>query len=316
VPTRSGFRSRIHIFNRPETIRPFFRSVRMLSDEFVLLQRAVAGRYSLVEEIGRGGMGIVFAARDVALDRPVAIKLLPPSLAASEESRRRFLREARTAASLSHPHIVPIHAVEERDGLVFFVMALVDGESLGQRIRRLGPLPAREALRVVQEVAWALAYAHGRGIVHRDVKPDNILLEAGTGRALEVMASLLQVPLDDLGPLSLEASNGLPKISNTCVVFAKSEVLALARQGVPTRDILAALCDGVAERVKGLLRAVGVEEDFVISGGISKNVGVVRRVEDKLGTSSHICFEPQVVGAMGAALFARDFLERTASRER
>ena len=135
---------------------------------------------------------------------------------------------------------------------------------------------------------------------------------AGTGRALEVMASLLQVPLDDVGRLSLEAGNGRVTISNTCVVFAKSEVLALARQGVPTRDILAALCDGVAERVKGLLRAVGVEEDFVISGGISKNVGVVRRLEQKLGTTSRVCFEPQVVGALGAALFARDFLGRTA----
>jgi benzoyl-CoA reductase subunit A len=131
---------------------------------------------------------------------------------------------------------------------------------------------------------------------------------AGTGRALEVMASLLQVRLDDLGRLSLQASNGTVKISSTCVVFAKSEVLALARQGVPTPDILAALCDGVAERVKGLLRGVGVEEEFVISGGISKNVGVVRRVEQKLGTASRICFEPQVVGALGAALFARDFL--------
>jgi benzoyl-CoA reductase subunit A len=117
----------------------------------------------------------------------------------------------------------------------------------------------------------------------------------------------------------LEANDGLAKISNTCVVFAKSEVLALARQGVPTRDILAALCDGVAERVKGLLRAVGVEEDFVISGGISKNVGVVRRVEQKLGTTSHICFEPQVVGALGAALHrpswsGRPRQDRSASR--
>ena len=144
--------------------------------EFFALQSAVAGRYSLVAEIGRGGMGIVFAARDVALDRPVAIKLLPPSLASSDDARRRFLREARTAASLSHPHIVPIHAVEERDGLVFFVMSLVDGESLGARVRRLGPLPPCEAMRVVQEVAWALGHAHARGIVHRDVKPDNILL--------------------------------------------------------------------------------------------------------------------------------------------
>jgi eukaryotic-like serine/threonine-protein kinase len=173
----------------------------MLSEEFVLLQRAVAGRYSVIEEIGRGGMGVVYAARDVALDRPVAIKLLPPALAAIDEPRRRFLREARTAASLSHPHIVPIHAVEEHDGLVFFVMALVDGESLGQRIRRLGPVPAREALRVVQEVAWALAHAHARGVVHRDVKPDNILLERDGDRALVTdfgiaFAAGRQTPID------------------------------------------------------------------------------------------------------------------------
>jgi predicted CoA-substrate-specific enzyme activase len=135
---------------------------------------------------------------------------------------------------------------------------------------------------------------------------------AGTGRSLEVMATLLQVPLEAIGPMSLE-SNGTAaatKISSTCVVFAKSEVLALARQGVPMTDILAGLCDGVADRVKGLLRSVGVVEDFVISGGISKNIGVVRRLEEKLGVRSHICFEPQIVGALGAALFAREFLER------
>lgn len=156
----------------------------MHSDEFFQLQRAVAGRFSLVREIGRGGMGVVFAARDLTLERPVAIKLLPPALASSEELRRRFLREARTAAGLSHPHIVPIHSVEERDGLVYFVMALVEGESLGQRIRRAGPLPVAEAMRVVQETAWALGHAHARGVVHRDVKPDNILLDRDSGRVL------------------------------------------------------------------------------------------------------------------------------------
>src|SRR5215470_11504443 len=99
-----------------------------LSPELVALQRSVAGRYSIVRELGRGGLGIVFLARDVALDRPVAIKLLSPLLAINAEQRGRFVREARTAAGLSHPNIVPIHAVEDHDDLAFFVMGFVDGE--------------------------------------------------------------------------------------------------------------------------------------------------------------------------------------------
>lgn len=100
--------------------------------EFLALQQVVKGRYSLDRELGRGGMGVVFLARDVALDRPVAIKLLPPDLATRSELRDAFLREARTAARLAHPHIVPIHAVEEHGDLVFFVMAFIDGETLGE----------------------------------------------------------------------------------------------------------------------------------------------------------------------------------------
>jgi predicted Ser/Thr protein kinase len=154
------------------------------STEFLALQTALAGEYSLQRELGRGGMGIVYLARDVQLDRDVAIKVLPSHLARTAESRERFVREARTAARLSHPHIVPIHRVGEADGFVFFVMSYVEGETLGERLRREGPLSPADVARVLREVAWALAYAHGRGIVHRDVKPDNILLEAGTGRAL------------------------------------------------------------------------------------------------------------------------------------
>ena len=156
----------------------------IVAPEFIALQRALAGRYSLERELGRGGMGIVFLARDVALDRPVAIKLLPPAMAAQPALRDRFLREARTAAKLSQPNIVPIHAVEESGDLVFFVMSFVDGETLGQRLRSRGPLTPHEVARLLQEVAWALGYAHGRGVVHRDVKPDNIMLERGTGRAV------------------------------------------------------------------------------------------------------------------------------------
>lgn len=133
---------------------------------------------------------------------------------------------------------------------------------------------------------------------------------AGTGRAMEVMANLLQVKLEEIGPLSLEFEGEPVKISNTCIIFAKSEVLSLTREGIPISEILAGLCDGVAERVRGLIRRVGIEEDFVISGGISKNKGVVKRLEQKLGVDAHISFEPQIVGAVGAALFAKELLEK------
>ena len=151
---------------------------------FLSFQLALAGRYSIDRELGRGGMGVVYLAREVHLDRLVAIKLLPPEKAGLPTLRDRFLREARLAAKLSHPHIIPIHSVDEVDGFVFYVMAFVDGETLAQRVRSRGPVSASEGSRVLREVAWALAYAHAQGLVHRDVKPDNILIEFSTGRAL------------------------------------------------------------------------------------------------------------------------------------
>ncbi len=152
--------------------------------QFIALQTVVAGRFSLEREIGRGGGAVVYLARDVTLGRPVAIKLLDPDVAHNQTTRRRFLREARTAGLLSQPNIVPIHAVEEHGDIVFFVMGYVEGETLGQRIERRGMLEIREATRVLREVAWALGYAHARGITHRDVKPDNVMIERDGGRAL------------------------------------------------------------------------------------------------------------------------------------
>jgi serine/threonine-protein kinase len=155
-----------------------------MADLATELQQALGDAYTLERELGRGGMGAVWLAQDARLHRAVAIKVLPPELAAVHDLRERFLRETRMAASFSHPHIVPVHAVEERGGMLAFVMGFVDGESLGARVRRTGPVPVQEAVRLLQEVAWALSYAHGRGVVHRDVKPDNILIERATQRAM------------------------------------------------------------------------------------------------------------------------------------
>jgi serine/threonine-protein kinase len=152
--------------------------------DFLAFQSAVAGRYSIDRELGRGGMGIVYLAHEVHLDRLVAIKLLPPDKAADPLLRDRFLREARHAARLSHPHIIPIHSVAESGEFVFFVMAYIEGETLANRVRTRGPLVGSEASRILREVSWALAHAHAQGLVHRDVKPDNILIESNSGRAL------------------------------------------------------------------------------------------------------------------------------------
>jgi hypothetical protein len=149
-----------------------------------LVQSTLHKRYHLERELGAGGMGAVYLAQDLQLQRQVAIKVLPPELAVRPELRERFLRETRVAAGFSHPNIVAVHAVEEHPQLLCFVMGFIEGETLGQRVRRAGPLGAAEAVRLLQEVAWALSYAHGRGVVHRDIKPDNILIERATGRAL------------------------------------------------------------------------------------------------------------------------------------
>lgn len=148
------------------------------------VMRVLEAQYDVDKEIGRGGMGIVYKARDKRLKRPVAIKLLPPELAFRSEIRTRFLREAEMAAQLSHPNIVPIYSVDEREGLVYFVMAFVEGENLATWIATRGRMEHTEVRRILREVGDALAYAHQQNTVHRDIKPDNILLDAHTGRPM------------------------------------------------------------------------------------------------------------------------------------
>lgn len=149
-----------------------------------LLKEALGDAYTIEGEIGRGGMGVVYRARDERLQRRVAVKVLPPELAMSQEIRERFSREAQTAARLSHPHIVPIHDVGEGKGIVYFVMGLIEGESLAARIRRRGRVPGDETRRIMRETADALSAAHAMSVIHRDIKPDNILLEGTRGRVV------------------------------------------------------------------------------------------------------------------------------------
>lgn len=148
------------------------------------LSAALARDYVIQREIGRGGMGVVYLAHDEMLDRLVAVKVLPPSLAAAPSVRERFLREARTAARLTHPNIVPIHRADEVGGFAFFVMAYVDGESLADRLRTDRVASPAMAASVMRDVALALHSAHEHGVIHRDIKPENVLLERATGRAL------------------------------------------------------------------------------------------------------------------------------------
>lgn len=200
--------------------------------DFAALQEAIAGTWSIERELGRGGMGTVYLARDVALDRPVAIKVLHPALASERQQRERFLREARTGARLAHPHIVPIYDVVEQDPFVFFVMALVDGESLGERLRREGPLPADTAEQMLREVSWALAAAHAAGVLHRDVTVENILIERSTGRAMLADFGIAQeIDGGDAGPLIGTPAYLAPELVRGEAASPRSELYALGVVG-------------------------------------------------------------------------------------
>ncbi len=168
------------------------------------LQAALSGNYALERELGGGGMSRVFVAEEKALGRKVVVKVLPPEMAAGVNVDR-FRREIQLAASLQHPHIVPLHAAGSCGDLLYFTMPLIDGESLRARVAREGELPIHAAVRVLRDIADALAYAHGRGVVHRDIKPDNVLLSGqhalvtdfGVAKALE--SSTGEASLTSLG---------------------------------------------------------------------------------------------------------------------
>ena len=148
------------------------------------LQRAVGGRYRILRPLARGGMSTVYLARERGLERLVAIKVLGGAAARHLEDRERFRREARTLANLAHPSLVPVLALSEPGAAPYFVMRYVAGESLADRLTRVGRLGGAEACAILADVAEALDFTHRAGVIHRDVKPENILLEEGSGRAL------------------------------------------------------------------------------------------------------------------------------------
>src|SRR5213594_1527923 len=149
-----------------------------MTDPQARLTAALAGRYRVERELGRGGMATVYLARDLRHNRGVAVKVLRPDIAGAIGADR-FLREIEIAAQLSHPHILPLYDSGQADGLLYYVMPFVEGESLRDRLTREGQLPLEEALQITREVTGALSYAHAHGVVHRDIKPENILLSGG-----------------------------------------------------------------------------------------------------------------------------------------
>ena len=222
------------------------------------LGEALGDAYTIEGEIGRGGMGVVYRARDERLQRRVAIKVLPPELAFQQDIRERFTREAQTAARLSHPHIVPIHSVGEAQGLVYFVMGYVDGESVAGRIRRRGQLPVEEARRIMMETADALSAAHAFSVIHRDIKPDNILLEGTRGRVMvtdfgiaKALSATPQATLTGIGvAIGTPAFMSPEQAAGEREIDGRSDLYSL---GVVTYQMLTGALPFTAPTVAGIL---------------------------------------------------------------
>lgn len=200
------------------------------------------GPYRIRKVLGSGGMGVVFAAEDVRLRRPVALKVMKGTLAADPDCRERFLREARAAAALSHDNIISVYHVDEDNGIPFLAMPLLQGETLQSRLAREGRLPPEEVLRIGREVAAGLAAAHEQGLIHRDIKPANIWLEAGTGRAKILdfgLARTMQggVQMTKTGQIIGTPSYMAPEQARGQAVDVRSDLYSL---GV----VLYALCTG------------------------------------------------------------------------
>jgi serine/threonine protein kinase len=255
-PTLSEFLDRLHQGTAPAGAEPadlYF--LRPAGRPGVL---GLLGTYEVHEVIGQGGMGVVLKAFEPALHRLVAIKVLSPALAGSATARRRFTREAQAAAAVCHEHVVAVHAVGEMDGLPYLVMQYVAGESLQQRLDRAGPLDVAEAVRIGVQTARGLAAAHAQGLIHRDVKPANILLEDGVSRVKITDFGLARsadgVPLTRAGVVAGTPEYMAPEQARGEQVDHRADLFSLG-------SVLYAMCSGHppfrAPSAAAVLRAVG-----------------------------------------------------------
>ncbi|MEO8563126.1 MAG: protein kinase, partial [bacterium] len=262
------------------------------------LAHALADRYAIERQVGEGGMATVFLARDLRHDRQVAIKVLREDVA-QRMGAERFLREIRTTATLNHPHIVPLHDSGEADGIVYYVMPFVDGESLRDRLDREGQLPVAEAVRIVCDVASALDYAHRHGFVHRDVKPANVLLhenraliaDFGIARVLEGSGGDLRLTESGMGIgtpqyMSPEQAMGERHVTGRTDIFALGSMLYEMLAGEPpftgetAQTIVAKMMTTSPVPIRELRPTVPVYVAAAIDGALQKVAA------DRFGTAA------------------------------
>ena len=254
------------------------------------VEEHLGAQFQIVRELGRGGMGVVFLARDIALHRLVAIKVLRYEFTASDDHRERFRREARMTARLSHPNIVPVHSFGEVDDLVYIVMKYVHGESLAARVRRQGALPADEVRRILRDLALALDSAHRDGVIHRDLKAENILLERDSGRAM----------LTDFGVALLRSLD--PVRADVSRAFGTPHYMS-PEQAAGELDI-----DGRSD-----IYSAGVLGYYMLSGRLPFDAPTFESLAARHIAEAHV---PVAEAAPGAPASLCDTIERSMNKER
>jgi serine/threonine-protein kinase len=242
-----------------------------VADSFDRLKSALSGRYAITRELGRGGMATVYLAEDLRHRRSVAVKVLEPDLAHAIGSSR-FLREIEIAARLSHPNILPLHDSGDADGLLYYVMPFVEGESLRDWLNREKQLPLEDALRIVHEVADALSYAHHHGVVHRDIKPENILLAEG------------HAVVSDFGIARAIDAAGSERLTGTGLAVGTPAYMspeqATGERGVDARSDIYALGCVLYELLAGEPPYAGPTPHVVLAKLLADPVPSVRRLRD------------------------------------